>query len=320
MKILYTALEYDYGDVKRGKSFEEYAFYYTFKNMHFNLIRYDLFSNMMKYGRKVANDNLFQLIKEEKPDVAFFVLFKDEADPLVLDKIRKETKTITLNWFCDDHWRFNNFSSKYAPHFDWITTTDEYSVDKYHKIGVKNVILTQWACNHRIFKRLNLPKIFNVSFIGQAYGLRSKFLKKLEKSGVNVEHWGYGSKNGRVSTEEMVKIINQSKINLNFSGSYVNKFKFWERRRDQIKARNFEIPGCGGFQLASYIAEINKYLTIDKDIVCYKSYDELYDKIVYYLQNESERENIALSGYNKILAEHTYEIRFQNIFNRIFNV
>ena len=37
----------------------------------------------------------------------------------------------TVNWFTDDHWRFDRFTRHFAPAFDWSVTTDRDSLPKY---------------------------------------------------------------------------------------------------------------------------------------------------------------------------------------------
>ncbi len=181
------------------------------------------------------------------------------------------------------------------------------------------MILTQWGANHYIFKKNNVLKKYDVTFIGQPYGDRAKIIDKLQKHGINIQNWGTGAKNGRLTYDEVINVFNESKINLNFSSSFRHLLMFWQnKRRDQIKARNFEIPATGSFQLASYVAGIEEYFIPEKEIVCYKNFNELEDKIRYYIMNESERENIAKAGYDRFLREHTYEIRFKKIFDRIF--
>lgn len=311
-------MQYDYGDIKRGLSFEESNFYETFRMMGFDLIRYDCIDQMQKIGKDMMNEKLLETVEAEKPDLAFFMLFKDELKFETLEKIKNSPKTISLNWFCDDHWRFENFSIKYAPFFNWITTTDLSSFNKYKSKEISNVLQTQWACNHFLYQKKDVVKDIDISFIGQPYGKRAVFIEKLKKEGIIVNLWGFGTPNGRTTTEGMIDIFNRSKINLNFSGSFRNKFKFWEKRRDQIKARHFEIPGCGGFQLSSYIKDISNYLLPDEDIVLYEDYTDLLRKIKYYLDNDTERERIASNGYKKVLENHTYEKRFKEIFSKIF--
>jgi spore maturation protein CgeB len=312
-------MEFDYGFRERGKSFEESAFYETFKAMGHTIIRFDYMELIKVHGKYKMNQLLRDTVDRDKPDLLFCVLFKDEIDKNVITAITKETATKTLSWFCDDQWRFDAFTRFWAPSFTWSTTTDIFSIPKYKSIGYKNVILTQWGANHYIFKKNNVLKKYDVTFIGQPYGDRAKIIDKLQKHGINIQNWGTGAKNGRLTYDEVINVFNESKINLNFSSSFRHLLMFWQnKRRDQIKARNFEIPATGSFQLASYVAGIEEYFIPEKEIVCYKNFNELEDKIRYYIMNESERENIAKAGYDRFLREHTYEIRFKKIFDRIF--
>ena len=144
-----------------------------------------------------------------------------------------------------------------------------------------------------------------------------KVIKKLLQKGIKVETWGYGWERGRVELAKMIQIFNISKINLNLSNSYSNIFRFWEKRRDQIKGRNFEIQGCGGFQLSSYVDDIESYFKLDQEIVCFRGENELVEKIQFYLEHDKERVAIAKAGYRRVLKEHTYELRFKKIFNHV---
>jgi hypothetical protein len=38
--------------------------------------------------------------------------------------ISNNTDIITLSWFCDDHWLFDNYSRYLVPYFNWAVTTD----------------------------------------------------------------------------------------------------------------------------------------------------------------------------------------------------
>ena len=51
--------------------------------------------------------------------------------------------------------------------------------------------------------------------------------------------------------------------------------------------------------------------------MCFKGKRDLIDKICYYLQHEEEREQIARKGYQRTLAEHTYDKRLRLIFEQI---
>jgi spore maturation protein CgeB len=108
----------------------------------------------------------------------------------------------------------------------------------------------------------------------------------------------------------MVRIFNQSKINLNLSTAS-------EKEVRQIKGRNFEVPGCGGFLLTEYVPGLEDYYVLGKEVACYDGVEDLVGKIKYYLENENERQSIAQAGYERTLRDHTYEKRLSQVFGRV---
>jgi len=343
-------MKYDYGDPNREYSYEHYNFYDSLVKMNnrSNEVVYFPFDEVMrKVGKDKMNKKLLEIVQKEKPNLCFFFLFGGEIKKETIKKITKESGSITFNWFADDHFRFYNFSKYYAPSFHWVSTTDSKAVQKYHKIGYKNVIKTQWACNHFLYKPSNLPKIYNVTFVGQPHGNRREVIEKIRKDGIEVKCWGKGWPAGRISQEEMIKIFSQSKINLNLTEGY-GKIRFralgsiflkreldgslkpmspryWfpnfqsllAKKREQIKGRNFEIPGCGGFLLTGDADNLTDYYQDGKEIIIYKNISDMVDKIKYYLIHQEEREAIARAGYERTLRDHTYEKRFNEIFKAI---
>src|SRR5438093_12999646 len=120
----------------------------------------------------------------------FTFLFSDQFDHAVLKSITDEKKTVTFNWFADDHWRFGNFSRFWAPCFHFISTTDANAVTKYRAIGYSNVLLTQWGANPNRYRKGSGEKIYEVTFVGQAHGERPDVIRSLTRDGLNVKTWG----------------------------------------------------------------------------------------------------------------------------------
>ena len=348
MKILFIACKYDYMDINRGYSFEHYNFYETLLKLPQFEVIYFPYERILQVGKEKMNAELKELVSKEKPDILLAIMFTDELKKEVIEDISKNTTNCqTIAWFCDDYWRFDNYSKYWAPLFKWVATTDSMAVEKYYKIGYRNVIKTQYACNHFLYKPLSLPKIYDVTFIGQPHGNRKKIIKEIEKNGIKIKCWGRGWPNGRISEEEMIKIFSQSKINLNLTGvsiginlkslvgifirrvngkirmwsprCWINNLKsiFSSRRIGQIKGRNFEILGCSGFLITGDADNLRDYYEDGKEIVIFKDVKDLVKKIKYYLEHEVKREEIALAGYNRTIAEHTYEKRFNEIFKTI---
>lgn len=324
MKIIFVAPKYNYGNPKRGMSFEYHNFWPLLKKQ----AKY--FAIDQKLSRKKLNQELLSLSEKEKPDLLFCVLFTDEIKKETIKKI-SQSRTTTFNWFCDDNWRYDIFSKFYAPCFNYVSTTYKEPFKKYN-----NAIKTQWAANNLVYKPVKSSNEYNITFVGKAHSNRKKIINYLIANGLTVDCYGEGWPNGRVSQEKMLEIFSNSKINLSFAESSFNfnkRFlakKLFYRRLDgshhwqkhinfkkpsqQIKARNFEIPACGGFLLAQYVPGLEEYFKLNKEIVAFKDKEDLAKEIKYYLYKNKEREAIARAGYERTLREHTYQKRFNQIF------
>jgi len=315
MKILYVALKYNYGQPSQGYSYEHYNFYHALVHMGHDILYFDMM--LMQHGRDTMNQRLLEIARREKPDLMFTVLHTTELDQSVVREI-SNSDTITLNWFCDDQWRWDDYSRFWAPCFNWVTTTAPSALPKYARLGYSGVIKSQWACNHFLYRKLDLPLKYDITFVGQPHGNRREIIQSLRDVGINVRAWGHGWESGRLSQEEMIRVFNQSRINLNLSKSSTsNRSTHDDQNPEQIKGRSFEIPGCGGFQLSGSAEDLDNYYESGKEIVCFEGVDDLKEKACYYLSNEKERAAIAQAGYQRTLNGHTYAHRFASVFKRL---
>lgn len=343
MKIIYSGLKYTNLNPNLGLSFEHNNFYESLRKLPGVELIYFPYDYILELGKEKWNSELLNLIKAQKPDVFFAFMFTDEFNPDILEEIKKITTSVV--WFSDDHWRFENYSRYYVPHFFWAITTYSKAVEKYKKIGINNVIRSQWAANTDIYKKIESNDSFrDVTFVGTWSRPRQKIISALERAGVKVNAYGSGWKQGRVNKDKMLEIFSNSKINLALNpapslfnvnslarlffkrsrNKFVPDFHLWNnlkswfnRRIPQIKARHFEIPACGGFVISSLADDIENYFEPNKEMVFYKNLDDLIGKIKYYLEHNEERRKIAESSYQRVIKHHTYEKRFSEIFQKI---
>src|SRR4051794_30325765 len=119
----------DYGDPARGPSFEETNFRSALEGMGHDVVPFDFMARKRAVGREAMNDELRALADETQADASFFVLFKDEIEPATIEAVGRASAP-TINWFADDHWRFDDFSRHFGPSFDVCVTTDHDSVPK----------------------------------------------------------------------------------------------------------------------------------------------------------------------------------------------
>jgi spore maturation protein CgeB len=264
---------------------------------------------------------LLELVKKEQPDYVFFTLIYDEFYLKTFSAIRDVSpKTRTINFFSDDEWRFDEYSRYLAPYFDHCITTYPPAHRKAKELGLNNVELMIYACNTEVYTNRNIEKKYEVSFIGQPTKERIEMLTFLVKNGVNVSIWGKNwgllpefeiiKNNYKGVAEDMVEIINQSKIVLSFLKDDSNK-------GIQIKGRLSEVAGCGTFQILTANKETQFMLKEGKETAYFKDGEDLVNKIGYYLSHDKERESIALRAYQKIKKNYSWKTNLERYFNSL---
>lgn len=333
MKILYVDLRYDYGIKSRGRNhIGQDGFKHSMEQLGHAVTPF-YYDEYLKNTAQLQID-LLAFTDNVKPDMVFFCLFKDQFDHETLKCLK--SKYITVNWFGDDQWRFDEFTKNYANDFTWCITTDLYSLSKYNEIGQSNVVLSQWAAIDALREKINLDSKSNtdydydVSFVGGYHPYRAWFINQLKKSGIDVEVFGNGWPNGSLSAEEMSSVFARSKINLNISNSSSLDVRYLfsshksiisairsKKNNSQVKARNFEIPFFGGFELTDYVPSLEGYFEIGKEIACYASPEDATRQIKFYLNNDELRQMICNAGHKRAISEHGYLHRLEKVLEQI---
>jgi spore maturation protein CgeB len=344
MKVLYIGVRKENYDPKRRDSFEYVNFYLTLKTMPGVEVIEHPCDRILEVGKKKFNEELLDIVRREKPDLLFVFMYTDELDLAVLKEIKEKTSTKSVAWFADDYWRFWNYSKHWPPYFTYVVTTYSRAVEWYKKAGFQNVLLSQWGCNTALYKPVDVPKGIDVSFVGQHKSGRARIIKALHREGINVQCFGFGWPNGKLSHEEMLSIFGSSKICLNLTdrkslwdpsiigrivcrksvNRVVPDFHLVDNLRAYLHfpivhthARPFELAGCGAFVISGQSEDIGKYYAENNEMVFYDDVADLAQKIKYYLAHDSERTAIAEAGHKRTLAEHTYEQRFRELFSKI---
>lgn len=77
--------------------------------------------------------------------------------------------------------------------------------------------------------------------------------------------------------------------------------------------RVYLMLGFGAFLLHPYYEGLASQYVENKEIVCYRSREEMHDKIAYFIEHESERKAIAAAGLERTKREHLYRHRVTKI-------
>jgi spore maturation protein CgeB len=327
VKILVVCMLHTYGDPKREYSFEYFNFYQVLGQMGYEVELFDYMTEMQVLGKSGMNQKMLARVREWQPTATVFSLYTDQFEAETINALRSHTKTFCF--FHDDTWRVE-YSRYWAQHFDYFSTPDLHGETKYREIGLSNAIYFPFGCNEEIFRKLEVPKKYDVSFVGGWHPYREWLIEQIRKAGVSVEVVGYRWPKGEIDQEGMVRLFNESRINLNLSNSaswdlrylasspraFINRLRS-KKNIEQMKARIFEVNGCGTFQLSYYVEGLANCYDIDREIGVYTDMDDLLEKVKFYLTHEALRESIASAAHKRTVNDHSYVQRFQTVFQRM---
>jgi spore maturation protein CgeB len=316
-----------YGDPKREYSFEYFNFYQVLKAIGHEVELFDFMGEIQAHGKAEMNRRLLERVRNWQPAAAVFSLYTDQFEAETINALRNHTKTFCF--FHDDTWRVE-YSRYWARQFDYFSTPDLHGEMKYRDLGLANAIYFPFGCNEQVFRKMEVGKKFDVSFVGGWHPYREWLINRIRKAGIAVEVMGYRWPKREVDQEGMVRIFNESKINLNLTNSaswdarylaaspraLINRLRS-KKNIEQMKARIFEVNGCGAFQLSYFVEGLANCYEIDREIAVYADADDLIEKIKFYLAHEALRESIAAAGYARTMKVHTFKNRFSHVFKRM---
>jgi spore maturation protein CgeB len=82
--------------------------------------------------------------------------------------------------------------------------------------------------------------------------------------------------------------------------------------------RIFEITGVGTLLLTSHQENIKDLFILDDEVVTFHDFEDLLIKIKHLINSPDRIKTIALNGQKKVLHEHTFIQRAQQIINYLY--
>lgn len=92
----------------------------------------------------------------------------------------------------------------------------------------------------------------------------------------------------------------------------------WLGRGMEISDRIFNATGCGAFFLQYESPELERLFEVGKHIATYDgTFEDLVDKINFYLTNDDLRKQIAKAGQKHCLEHHTIDVRMKQMWEHL---
>lgn len=280
-------------------------------------IWYRIAHRLFQYGFPIrlpdnsnANNEIKELVSKSIND-PYQIVWIDKGltiNPETLIYIKKKSPLSKIVSYSPDNMALrHNQSQNYLqciPLYDVHFTTKSYILDDMRKLGAVRINYTNKHYEKTFHhpRKLTKDEIFklggDVGFIGAWEKERCDSILYLANRGLKVKVFGDGRWNEYkniknleilpgIFSEDYSKALQAFKISLCF----LRKMNY-----DQQTSRSMEIPACGGFMLAERTTEHLELFEEGKEADYFTTNEELYEKCLYYLNNDDLRQNIARAG------------------------
>lgn len=264
-----------------------------------------------------------------------FTLLGNRLSQQTIDFIKKNKIQLAV-WLTEDPYYIDQ-TIKDIKHYDYIFTVDSGALKKYRSLGFTNVYHLPLGTDPTLFTKKQSDPHYNsdVLLVGYPYPLRVQLVEFLLKFGdfkitVIGKQWhNLLSKKLRthpnlkvynvwLEPEEIAKFYNGAKIVLNphRSSSFSHNQNRENIKNESINNRTFDIAACGTFQLIEDVADLRRFFS-EEEMISYANLKDCLEKIVFYLQEVEIRQRIAAKARTKVLNEHTFQHRIEEILHLV---
>jgi len=285
----------------------------------------DYFDQLAMLGKSGFEKQVETLLAQENISLIFFIFVSGDPilDPYFIQKIAKNRFIAMVFWDMEQF--FEQIDRYYSQLADLVIlpANHEY-VYKLKSLNI-NAISSFSLFDSTKYRPLPNPiQSIDVSFVGEVTkGKRKEYIDYLKQNGINIQAYGNGTKNGKVSFDRVVEIFNTSKINLSFTGTYDNNVYTYclniNNRIKQNKGKPIEIALCGGFVLTQHVPGIEKVFN-SSDIDTFSTKEELLKKVKYYLAHDQKRNQMAKKSYIHAVKNYDSITAFKKIFITIRSI
>jgi spore maturation protein CgeB len=256
--------------------------------------------------------------KELAPDLVLVTC--KVVPPPVVAAIKATCSARVVCWYTDPITGSQRHYLAASP-YDALFLKEPYLVHILReKLGLNTHLLHE-CCNPRWHRRVELFEpdraryATQLAAFGSLHYYRARMLEPFSASDLKI--WGAYSPswivspskqrymNHFVAEEEKAKAIQAAQVVLNTMG-------YWEI--EGLNCTLFETAGCGGFQIADWKPTMAECFEPEREIVTFRTAQELKEKVAYYLAKPDERQAIADRAYARAHREHTYEHRLREMF------
>jgi spore maturation protein CgeB len=282
----------------------------------------DISRNSSWNNQNFRQSLLEKSVIEFRPDI-LFVLRGHGFDLEFIKRLKKKYHIKkTVGWWVKGPMWFDLMRSE-STAYDHYFCIHREGFNEKDKINYSSLLAIDNILYKNLFSSVQRTYNQDVAFVGGWTGRRQEVLNKLTDLSIAVYGPKWRKKNilnlqvmkmikGKgIWGNDLIRLYNTTKIALNISN--------WDTEKlSGLNLRVFDIPTCGTFFITDYSDGLMEYFKPGEEIETFRDIDELRDKLLYYLNNDTAREKIALNGYKKTLSLDSYKDKMTTLLNRIW--
>jgi len=285
-------------------------------------------------GRWVTSRRLLLECERTRPDIVL-VVKGTELRAGVLRAIKRRVNPLLVNWFGDSLLTpgIRAFVERDSAVYDFFFVIDDERALARVAVRAAHVATLPFACDPEFHRPVSLTAeeraVFGspVAFVGTVIPSRENVLAAVAEFGLKIwgpprSPWAIWATDGSPLTPhwqgraayglDAVKVYNASDIVLDIHFAFGQALPICN-----VTARVFEVPACGGFLLTNAAEPLERLYAIGREMVTYRSVDELRRLIAHYLAHPDERRRLALAAHERARSEHTFEERLREMFGHL---
>ena len=310
------------GDGHLVEVFEAPDFYPAYESLDNLKVTTDRLDYLQNSFLNVLSQSILAKAETFEPDMVL-CMAQAPLNRQALKRLRRDGVT-TAMWFVEDSNLFTYWKG-FAPLYDVFAVIQKGKfLNDLEAIGQPNGLYLPLAADPDFHKPVDLSPVeqhkfgSEISFMGAGYPNRRVAFRELVSRDFKI--WGnewdgdhvlaplLQLKGARVTPEECVKIFNATRINLNLHSSVqVDKLV---TGGDFVNPRTFELAACGAFQLVDERSLMAESFAED-ELATFTSMKELIEKIDYFSNNPTERDQYSIKARERVLRDHTYAHRMR---------
>jgi glycosyltransferase involved in cell wall biosynthesis len=279
--------------------------------------------------RKLLNGDTFLKMKKDGMPDNTNVVHLSPINPLaqhghfdlnVLVDYGEDTLGIPLDWEIPHpnvYWAFDThidskgyqYRLNRAKHFDHVFLCHKAQIEEFIRDGIdpQKIHYLPVAAETDCYKPYPVMPKWNWSFIGHMNSLHridllDRFIREFGL-GEDKGYLGYRIPNiqGHCVLDDAAKKFSMSRITINAS------------IKKDLNMRVFESMACKTVLLTDDISTIHEFFKDGEHLVLYKDIDDAVEKARSLMADPQRRAAIAESGYQEVVAKHTYNHRAREI-------